>query len=170
MDYIERKRNSPGVMSYTVEGLASMVDSYFEHCAAGKKQIITRDGVPMEIDYHKPMTIAGLCAFLGIATVTWRSWRKRGDNYSAIVEYAGTQIEAWNSEALYDKEMHQGAKFCLQAIHQWRADEGVAVYGDSERDPVKVAASIHDVIAERRVSLLESSRKASEDDIGDEDG
>lgn len=101
-------------------------DIHFEHACreyfAGRANVSCKEKrfnhgqwEEVEVERNLPVTILGLCQFLGITRVTFYRYLEGGHEFRSVAEWAQEKCELDLQERLFDKASHAGAKFMLSA-------------------------------------------------------
>lgn len=85
--------------------------------------------VEHEVTKDLPVTIEDLCDVLGIARKTFYNYAQPGHDFYEVAEWSKNKIEVSTQKRLYDRETFPGAKFMLQAKHDYHEKKDVNISG-----------------------------------------
>lgn len=101
----------------SAEELKEKIDKYFKSIKTQMRDdsgelIYDANGEPV-LYYIKPPTLAGLALYLDCDTKTLRNYDEKEEFFPSI-NRARQLIEAFNNEAVYEKDKYKGARFMLE--------------------------------------------------------
>lgn len=106
----------PPIYEKTAEGIARLesdIAAYFDKCDNRIEDIVTKDGVQLQVKNPEPYTVAGLAVHLGMTRKCLLDYEKR-EGFSYTIKRAKTKIEAQVARRSMETPYSTGCIFNLK--------------------------------------------------------